>query len=52
METGWREVNYPARPDIIGERVRDDGITEFLMHNKAMCFPYYVADAQKRTGPQ
>jgi hypothetical protein len=38
---GWTEITVPHRPDIIG--VRDlPGTKEYLLHNKAMCFQYYV----------
>jgi hypothetical protein len=48
-----------GRGDIIGIRTRKDGSRELLMHNEALCAPYYTAvaapieeDGDKCTTPQ
>jgi hypothetical protein len=38
----WERPAPGTRPDIVGVRHLDDGSTEYLMHNNALCNPYYV----------
>ena len=45
MESGrsWGRINMPNRRDIVAVRTLEDGNREFLVHNEALCNPYYVA---------
>lgn len=40
--TCWAKVDIPGRPDFVGVRTRPDGRREFLTHNNAMVYPYYL----------
>jgi hypothetical protein len=40
--TCWAKADIPGRPDFVGVRTRSDGRREFLTHNNAMCYPYYL----------
>ena len=39
----WNRIKVPSREDIIGVRILENGKLEFLMHNEALCTPYYLA---------
>ena len=39
----WEAANISGREDILGVRTRGHGRTEYLVYNKALCRPYYVA---------
>lgn len=39
----WERIHIPNRGDIIGVRTLPSGQRELLMHNEALCAPYYVA---------
>ena len=39
----WSRPEPNWRKDIAGWRLLSDGRREFLMHNEALCWPYYVA---------
>jgi hypothetical protein len=39
----WSRPDAGVRKDIIGVRELPDGRTEYLMHNAALCNPYYTA---------
>ena len=41
--TAWDRPEPGMRPDIVGVRKREDGSTEYLMHNEALNQPYYLA---------
>lgn len=39
----WERITIPSRPDIIGVRQTSHG-RQFLLHNAALCQPYYTAN--------
>lgn len=42
-EHAWSRPPKGTRGDIVGVRALSDGRTEYLMHNEALCNPYYLA---------
>jgi hypothetical protein len=42
-EQAWERPAPGTRKDIVGIRTRQDGSVEYLMHNEALCWPYYIA---------
>lgn len=45
----WERITVPGREDIVGIRTLETGERELLMHNEALCFPYYTAQLHKST---
>lgn len=39
----WNRATVPGRADIIGVRELENGQKEYLIHNEALCAPYYLA---------